>query len=198
MGDSKPVCRGETRIALARIHGGARVEEIASSAPLPQFRVETDEGERALAASFKITGANNVGGAGEPHVAVDLEVESGELSVCSMKLHSRHYLSREEFVAAGTRRTVYVPIPASGGPCRVTIRNSVKLGRSVARIHGMALRRIELRVARRENSRYALWDAALPAPYVEPGRGKDGWNFTTLQPGLERNRAPPRTHWSFR
>ena len=104
--------------------------------------IETPEQEYSHAASFALTMPLEFDGAGEPRVVVDLEVEAGVVGIGCTAADYSSYVDREAFVPSGVRRKVYVPVGAPGAASHLMLRNVSSDGRSVARIHGIEVRRV--------------------------------------------------------
>src|SRR5208283_3398235 len=85
--------------------------------------------------------SQSLDGTGEPRVVVDFEVEAGAFGVGCTTADYSSFVDREVYVPAGMRRKIYVPIGAPGAASHVMFRNASRDGRSVARIHGIEIRR---------------------------------------------------------
>jgi hypothetical protein len=152
-------------------HGLSVVQAFGPIVASPAFqpiRVETGELDGSYAASFGLTWPLDLTGIGMPRVVVDVEVESGRLGIGCMTADHSSFVDREQFVSAGMRRKVYVPVGEPGAAASLMLRNGSPSGRSVARIHEIQFRRIDPRKENWENLQHTLWDASVALPQQFP------------------------------
>ena len=121
-------------------HGRACVTRIAE--PSLHTLVETDEAKWSYALSFRLCPSQGSAGTGQPRVVVDLEVETGAISIGCMAADLTSYVDRELYVPSGMRGRVYVPIGEPGAASYLMFRNASADGRSSVRIHGIEIRRV--------------------------------------------------------
>ena len=105
--------------------------------------IETDEQESSNAVSFDLTIGPELGGAGMRRVTVELEVEVGSVGIGCMTADYSGYVDREVFMSSGIKRKVYVPVGPLGAANQLMFRNVSRRGRSVVRVHDIAINRVE-------------------------------------------------------
>jgi hypothetical protein len=126
-------------------HGLSAVQALGPPVVPPAFqpiRVETGALHGSNAASFDLTWPLDLTGIGMPRVVVDVEVESGTLGIGCMTADQSSFVDREQFVSAGLRRKVYVPVGELGAAASLMLRNADANGRSVARIYDVEIRQV--------------------------------------------------------
>jgi hypothetical protein len=121
-------------------HGRARVESIAEAPGA--IAVETDEARWSYAVSFDLSPLRTEDAFGEIRVVVDVEVGSGTLGIGCMTIDHSGFVDREQFVPAGLRRKVHVPVGEPGAAASLMLRNADMNGRSVARIYDVEIRQV--------------------------------------------------------
>ena len=115
-------------------HGQARAEGVAAASGA--IAVETEDVAWSYAVSFNLSPLSPGGGSGKPRVVVDVEVEAGLLGIGCMTSDHSSFLDREQFVPAGLRRKVYVPVGELGAAASLMLwqrRHKWPLGRTQSR-----------------------------------------------------------------
>ena len=133
---------------------GGTVQAFGPRISPPEFQpilVETHEQEYSDAVSFGLTTPQEMEDAGAQHVVLNLQVEAGALSIGCTAVDHVCYVDREVYAPSGLRRKVYVPLGSPGAAAHLMVRNANPRGRSVARIHGIEIRRLSAAEELQEN-----------------------------------------------